>query len=53
MPKKLNINKIEKLTSNLYNNGNYIINIRVLKQVLNQKLALKEVHRVIESNQKA
>lgn len=53
MLKKLNINKIEKLTCNLYNNERYIINLKLLKQVLYYALVLKEVHRVFEFNQEA
>ena len=36
---------------NLCSKNNYIILIRSLKQVLNQRLILKKVHRVIQFNQ--
>ena len=45
--------KKEKSVGNLYNNKEYVIHIRNLKQALNHGLVLKKVHRVIKFNQKA
>ena len=45
--------KNEKFVANLYNNKEYVIHIRNLKQALNHGLVLKKVHRVIKFNQKA
>ena len=38
---------------NLYDKYNYVIHIRSLKQVLNNGLILKKVHRSIQFNQEA
>ena len=53
LPKKIRINKIEKLTCNLSDKEKCVIHIRSLKQALNQGLILKKVHRVIHFNQEA
>ena len=39
--------------SNVYDNKNYIILIKALKQALDHGLKLKKVHRVTEFNQEA
>ena len=47
----MKIEKVEKFVANLYDKTNNFIYIRNLKQVLNHRLVLKKVHRVIEFNQ--
>ena len=37
---------------NLYDKSNDVVHIRALKQALNNGLILKEVHKLIEFNQK-
>ena len=49
----MEIEKIEKLVTNIHGKEEYVIYIRNLKQALNHKLVLKKVHRVIKFNQKA
>ena len=44
----MKIGKVEKLVANLHDKIEYVINIRNLKQALNQRLVLKKVHRVIK-----
>ena len=52
LPETMKIEKVEKLVSNLYDQTEYVIHTRNLKQKLNHGLILKIVHRVIKSNQK-
>ena len=52
LPERMEIEKVEKLVTNLYNKTEYIIHIRNFKQASNHGLILKKVHRVIKSNQK-
>ena len=40
------------LVTNLYDKTEYLIHIKNLKEALNYRLILKEVHRVIKFNQK-
>ena len=49
----MKIEKAEKLVANLHDKTEYVIHIRNLKQALNHKLVLKNVHRVIKFNQNA
>ena len=49
----MNIEKAEKLVVNLHDEIEYVIQIRKLKQELNQILVLKKVHTVIKFNQNA
>ena len=51
--KKIKIEKVEKLVANLCDKNEYVIHIRNLEQALNHRLVLKQVHRIIKSNQKA
>ena len=53
LPKRIQIEKFEKLVANLHDKTEYLIHIRNLKQVLNHILVLKKVGRVIEFNQNA
>ena len=52
LPERMNIEKVEKLVTNLHGKTEYVIHIRSLKQALNHGLILKNVHRVIKFNQK-
>ena len=47
LPKRMKIEKVEKLVTNLHDKTEYVIHIRNLKQALNHGLILKKVHRVI------
>ena len=53
LPKKMKIDKCNKLVCNLYDKKNYVVHIRSLKQALNHGLIVKKVHRVIQFNQEA
>ena len=52
LPERIKIEKIGKLTANLYDKTEYLIYIRNLKQSLFCELVMKNVHRVIRFNQK-
>ena len=49
----MEIEKVEKLATNLHDKTEYVIQIKNLKQALNNELVLKKLHRVIKFNQKA
>ena len=51
-PERMNIEKVEKLVASLHDKTEYVIHIN-LKQVLNHKLELKKLHRVIRFNQES
>ena len=51
LPKKMKIEKVEKLVAHLHDKTKYVIHIKNLKQTLNHELVLKKVHRGIEFNQ--
>ena len=53
LPKKMKIEKVEKLVANLHDKAEYVMHIRNLKQALNQRVVLKKVHKVIKFNQNA
>ena len=53
LPRRMKIDKCEKLVCNLHNKKKYVVHIKPLKQALNHGLKLKKVHRIIEFNQKA
>ena len=53
LPERMEIEKVEKLLTNLHDKSKYVIHIRNLKQALNHGLILKNVHRVVKFNQKA
>ena len=53
LPERMKINKCSKLVCNLYDNNNYVVHIRSLKQALDHGLILKKVHGVIQFNQEA
>ena len=52
LPERMEINKCKKLICNLSNKKKYVIHVNSLKQVLNHGLKLKQIHRIIEFNQK-
>ena len=47
----MKIEKVEKLIANLNDKTEYVIHIKNLKQALNHRLVLKNVHRAIKFNQ--
>ena len=49
----MKIENFEKLVANLHDKTEYFINIRNLKQTLNNGLVWKKVHKVIKFNQNA
>ena len=53
LPRRMKIDKCEKLVCNLLNKEKYVVHIKSLKQALNHGLKFKKVHRIIEFNQKA
>ena len=53
LPKRMKIDKCKKLVCNLRNKKKYVVHIKSLKQALNYGLKLKQVHRIIESNQES
>ena len=53
LPERMKVEKVEKLVANLHNRNEYVIHIRNLKQALNHRLILKNIHRVINFNQTA
>ena len=52
LPERKKVNKIEKLICDIKDKEKYVVHIKVLKQTLNYGLVLKQVHRVIQYNQK-
>ena len=52
LPERMEINKCKKLICNLSSQKKYVIHVNSLKQVLNHGLKLRNIHRVIEFNQK-
>ena len=49
----MKIEKVEKLVTNIHDKTEYEIDIRNLKQAINDGLTLKKVHGVIKFNKKA
>ena len=52
LQERMEIEKVQKLVTNLHDKVEYVIHIRNLKQVVNHGLILKKVHRVIKFHQK-
>ena len=50
LPERVKIKKYNKLVCNLYDNNNYVADIRTLKQALNHGLSFEKVHKVIQFN---
>ena len=53
LPERKKIGKCNKLVCDFHDKKNYVVHIKALKQALNHGLILKQVHRVIQFNQKA
>ena len=53
LPERMKIEKVEKLVANLYDNTEYVIQIRNLKHALNHEVNLKKVYKMIKFNQNA
>ena len=53
LPESKKVNKVEKLFCDIEDRKLYVIHIRGLKQVLNNGLRLRKVHRIIQFKQKA
>ena len=53
LPERNKIEKCKKLVCNMHNKENYVGHIRSLKQALNHGFILKQVHKVIQFNEKA
>ena len=53
LTERMKIEKVEKLVANLYDNTEYVIQIRNLKQALNHEVNLKKVYKMIKFNQNA
>ena len=51
LPERMKIDKCNKLVCNLFNKKKYVVHINSLKQVLNHRLELKKIHKVIKFNQ--
>ena len=49
----MKIAKVKKLVGNLRNKAKYVVQVRNLKEVLNDGLVLKKINRVIKFNQNA
>ena len=49
----MKIRKCNKLVCNFYDEKEYVVHIRTLRQALNHGLILKKVHRLIQFNQEA
>ena len=49
----MEIEKVEKLVTNLHDKTEYVIHIRNLTQAVNYRLISRKVHRVIQFNKKA
>ena len=49
----MNVEKLEKLVTNLHDKTEYVIDMRNLKQALNHWLVLKKTRRIIKFNQYA
>ena len=53
LPERKKIEKCDQLVCNIQYKEKYVVHIRALKQVLNHRLILKNIHRVIQFNQEA
>ena len=50
LSEKMKIEKFEKLSQNLHDKTEYVIQMRNFKRALNHRLVLRRVHRVIKFN---
>ena len=53
LPERKNLEKVEKLVCSIEDKEKYVTHTTALKQALNHRLILKDVHRVIKFNQEA
>ena len=53
LPERMKIEKVKKFVANFYDETEYVIHIRNLKQALNYGLVLKKGYRMIKFNQNA
>ena len=53
LPERIKFNKCNKLVCDLYDENNYVVHIRSLKQTSDHGLILRKVYRVIQFNQVA
>ena len=53
LPKRRTLEKVEKLVCSIEDKEKYVIRIRALKQALNHRLILKEVHKLIKLSREA
>ena len=53
LPERNKIKKCNKPAWNIYSKEKFVVPIRALKEVLNHRLILKKVHRVVQFNQEA
>ena len=53
LPERKKIEKRDKLVCNIQHKEKYVVHIRALTQALNRRSILKNIHRVIQFNQKA
>ena len=53
LPERMKIEKVKKFVANFYDETEYVIHIRNLKQALNHGLVLKKGYRMIKFNQNA
>ena len=53
LPERKKVEEVEKIICSIEDQEKYVIHIKALKQTFNHGLKLKEVHRVIQFNQKA
>ena len=53
LPERRKLENVEKLACSIEDKGKNVIHIRALKQTLNNRIKLKELHRIIKFLQKA
>ena len=50
LPERMKIEKVEKFVANSHDKTEYVIRIKNLKQALNHRSFLKNLHRILRSN---
>ena len=51
LPERMKLHEVEKIVANLHHKKEYVIHIGILRQELNYRLVMKNVHKVIKTNQ--